>query len=178
MSLNRYHNSRGEDNVFKLLHEETSYLDILKGNVKAAYKDEIEEEADGIHQDVRQQLLQEEGGIGDIEAADTTDPKDEGTPEQQEKAVKDEAAPEGAKQDKEMGVKEQEEKKEDDDDEDEDEDEDEGEEEEVDEISIAVARQAAKRTALQSAKARKGLLRAKSLEGMKPSKPKGSFLGR
>jgi len=175
MSLNRYHNSRGEDNVFKLLHEETSYLDILKGNVKAAYKDEIEEEADGIHQDVRQQLLQEEGGIGDIEAADTTDPKDEGTPEQQEKAVKDEAAPEGAKQDKEMGVKEQEEKKEDDDD---DDDEDEGEEEEVDEISIAVARQAAKRTALQSAKARKGLLRAKSLKGMKPSKPKGSFLGR
>ena len=55
MTLNRYHNSRSSDNVFKLLHEEESYLDILKGNVKAAYKDEIEE-TDGVHSHVRQEL--------------------------------------------------------------------------------------------------------------------------
>ena len=59
MSLNRYHNSRSSDNIFKLLHEEESYLDILKGNVKAVYKDEIGETGSS-HDNVRQELLQEE----------------------------------------------------------------------------------------------------------------------
>ena len=62
MSLNRYHNSRSTDNVFKLLHEETSYLEILKGNVKSVYKDEIEET--GAHKNARQQLLHEQDDAG------------------------------------------------------------------------------------------------------------------
>lgn len=147
MSLNRYHNSRASDSVFKLLHEEDSYLDILKGNVKSVYKDEIEE-TDGTHDTVRQTLLQEkvlqeEGGVGDITGGE----KEEGTPEEQEKAVKDEAVPKGAETDNEMGVKE--------------ESIDQMIEKELEEISIAVVRGAGKRAGQQAAAVRKGFLRGK-----------------
>ena len=92
MSLNRYHNSRSTDNVFKLLHEETSYLEILKGNVKAVYQDEIEET--GAHENARQQLLHEQDDAGidvdanDAEKASEKGPGDEqGTPEEEEAAA-------------------------------------------------------------------------------------------
>lgn len=105
MSLNRYHNSRSTDNVFKLLHEETSYLEILKGNVKATYEDEIEET--GAHKNARQQLLHEQDDAGiDVkpdEAEKAADTKDEGTPEEQEK----EAEKKGVPKEKEAGVKEE-----------------------------------------------------------------------
>jgi hypothetical protein len=150
MSLDRYHNSRSSDNVFKLLHEETSYLDILKGNVKAVYKDEIEEEETGeTHSDVRQQLLHEQddaAGASETEAEKKVE-DDQGTPEQQEKAVEKEAVPKGAEVDKEMGVKEESVEQQI--------------RSELKEISIAVARQGAARIAKQRALATRGMLRTK-----------------
>ena len=149
MSLNRYHNSRSSDNVFKLLHEENTYLDLLKGNVKAMHKDQIEEDKGvGPHQTARKQLLQEQArlneadpGMEKVEDASTKEPaEDEGTPEQQANAA-EEAAPEGKKAEEEMGVKED--------------------VDELDEISLAVARQAAQRSAMAGAAARKGALMGK-----------------
>lgn len=157
MSLNRYHNSRSSDNVFKLLHEENTYLDILKGNVRAVYKDEIgEDKAVAPHDGARQSLLQEQKALSEQDPGtekvedsevDKEPPKEEGTPEQQEKAVEDKAAPEGAETDEEMGVKE---------------DIDELLEKEIEEISIAVARQAGRRAAMGGAAARKGALMSKA----------------
>jgi len=144
MSLDRYHNSRSSDNVFKLLHEETSYLDILKGNVKAAHKDEIEEETGGVHSDILQHLLQEQDAVET--KAEKEVEGDQGTPEEQEKAV-EKAGEKGAEVDKEMGVKE--------------ESIDQLIEDELEEISIAVARQAAVRAAKSKALATRGILRAK-----------------
>ncbi len=149
MSLNRYHNSRSSDNVFKLLNEETSYLDILKGNVKAAYKDEIDEDkAVGPYENVRQELLREadEGteAVDDSKVDEKPEEK-EGTPEQQGDAA-EEAGEKASEVDKEMGVKE---------------DIDALIENELEEISIAVARQAAGRVAKHTSLAQKGLLRGK-----------------
>jgi hypothetical protein len=71
------------------------------------FKDEIEE--DGAHSNVRQQLLQEQDDVkGASEtAAEKEVEDDQGTPEEQEKAVEKEAVPKGAEVDKEMGVKEE-----------------------------------------------------------------------
>ncbi len=152
MSLNRYHNSRSSDKTFKLLHEEASYLDILKGNVKAMHKDEIEEDkAVAPHDTARQTLLQEQEtlseedpGMEKVEDSkvDEEPKEDEGTPEQQEKAAAEDAPQESDETDKEMGMKEEI-------------------EQEIDEISIAVARQASGAAAKRAAMARKGLLRGK-----------------
>jgi len=148
MSLNRYHNSRNSDSVFKLLHEEDSYLDILKGNVKATYKDEIEEETEEGQLDVRQTLLQEQAlqeedpGMDEVNDAPIgKDNDDEGTPEQQANAA-EEAGNEMGKEgdvDVEESVRNS-----------------------LEEISISVARQGAKRLALQKAAATRGILRAKA----------------
>ena len=156
MSLNRYYNSRASDNVFKLIHEESSYLDILKGNVKALHKDEIKET--GTEKADDKQLLHEkddlpegarEGGAGSADteadikadqAADSGSGK-EGTPDQQDKAV-EKASEKAAEVDKEMGVKEFVEMQ-------------------LDEISIAIARQGASRVAKKKALATRGFLRSK-----------------
>jgi hypothetical protein len=131
MSLNRYHNSRSSDNVFKLLHEETSYLDILKSNVKAVHRDEIGEETGSIQSDIRQLLQEQDPGMEEVEAADVKEkPEDEGTPEQQAAAA-EEAGAETAIADKEKGIKEESLKQ--------------FVEQELEEISLAVAGQGASR---------------------------------
>ena len=135
MSLNRYYNSRASDNVFKLIHEESSYLDILKGNVKALHKDEIKETGTEKADD-KQLLHEKDEGVDAVE-----DSKDEGTPDQQDKAV-EKASEKAAEVDKEMGVKEFVEMQ-------------------LDEISIAIARQGASRVAKKKALATRGFLRSK-----------------
>jgi hypothetical protein len=153
MSLNRYHNSRNSDNVFKLLHQENSYLDILKGNVKMLHQDEIgeDEKAIGPHDSVRQTLLQEEAGVDAIEDSEVDE---KATPEKEEKAA-EEAGKKAKEVDAEMGVKE---------------DVDELIKKELKEISIAVARQSAARAAKHKALATRGMLRGK--EPLKKALPK------
>lgn len=156
MSLNRYHNSRSSDNVFKLLHEESSYLDILKGNVKSVYQDEIgEDKAVGSHDVARQQLLHEQDpGLDAVEDSkvDEKPEEKEGTPDQQEKAV--EKATDAVGDIKEESI-------------------DQMIEDELEEISIAVARQAGRRIAQKRGLAAKGILGA----GRRSTKAKRAVIG-
>ena len=147
MSLNRYHNSRASDNVFKLLHEENSYLDILKGNVKALHQDKIGEKTSTEKSDDKQLLHEQDPGVDTVKDSKVDEkPEDEGTPDQQAKAV-EKAAEKAAEADKKMGVKEASLKK--------------FVGQKLEEISIAVARQGAARLAKQKALATRGLLRSK-----------------
>ena len=158
MSLNRYHNSRSSDNVFKLLNEESSYLDILKGNVKSVYQDEIgEDKAVGPHDIARQELLHEQDpGVDAVEDSKVDEkPEEEGTPDQQANAVDTAAEETAADEDiKKESI-------------------DQIIEDELEEISIAVARQAGRRVIRKQGMAARGILGA----GKRTTKAKRSVVG-
>lgn len=90
MSLKRYHNSRSSDNVFKLLHKENTYLDMLKENVGSGKR--VVEKAGSPHEIARKQLLQEQDpGVKAIE-----DSKIDEKPEDEESSDVENEVKEGA----------------------------------------------------------------------------------